>query len=278
MYRAIFVNAAQPVTEALSQLTTAFVDAGWSVVEQGDYHAVVASQVRNGKQLLVKWRVDESDAPSSEPTGNFRWGLLVSVARKPDDWSPEFASTIFHGGQYDVIIAPHSFVILPPETQTHRFAYGTWCALLEPMHQFFGGDYIPFAFLGDRTLGAFERAFPHATVSSAPVYYINTASGEVTNAFAVAHVSVGRKVLLQRERFDYIAPVILLMVVGGALHMAYIAPDWFVEVTPRQPVYIPTHQSYAMGDFLVPRVVYGGVRVLPCGLLPPDGAKLLSVF
>lgn len=284
MYRAIYVNATQPITAALEQVVGVFADAGWDVVSEETTEAIVASQPINNKVLYVKWRASTDEETSSEPHGTFKWGLFVSIARAREGnnfvWTPEFASTIFHGGQYDFIIAPHAFVILPPTTQTHRFAFGTWCALLAPLPGVTSdGDYTPFVLLGDRAIGMFERAYSHATLNSAPVYFLQLPNGSALNLFFVLHPTMGRRVIFQRERWDYIAPLMVMVEAGGALSPILYSPDWFVESTPRQQTYIPTQQSVELSDFLVPKMIYyGSVRVLPCGLLPPDGAKLLSVF
>lgn len=292
MYRAIFVDATKPINNALAQIVSVFKEAGWGVVQQGDENGIesgseneviLASLPLNGKTLYVKWVVATDEITSSEPHGNYKWGLLISIARAANDnqyeWTPLFASTIFHGGNYDIIVAPHAFVILPPETQTHRFAYGTWCALLAPLLDVMpASDYIPFVFLGDRVIGAFERVFPHSTLNGAPVFLVNLPDGRLLNTFIVLHPSMGKKFILQRERVDYIAPLMVMVDTGGALSPILYSPDWFIENNPRQQTYIPTQQSVGYGDFLVPKVIYNSVRVLPCGLLPPDGAKLLSVF
>lgn len=284
MVREIFIDARQPIDDAISKIAAVFDEAGWDILVQESRAVVVKSpESANGNYLRVKWSAAEDERRDSEAGGAFKWGVLVAIGRENSDsapgWTENFASTIFHGGAYTFVISPTSFVLLPPETQTHRFSYGTWCTLLYPIIPTYvrnQGNKVPFLFMGDRAMGAYERQFLH-TQNYAPVFLLHFPNGEQTNSVAVMHASLGRKFIFQRDRYQYIIPFSVFDSDGVYLTPVLSAPHWFVEINPLTQTYLPTLQSVGIGDFLVPKMVLRAIKVVPCGLLPPDGAKLLSV-
>ena len=288
MYREIFVDARQPLTVAMENISQAFADAGWQVVQVNGYNEVqlVSPASVDGKNLVVRLLVPSGETTSDVPHGAFMWGINIKVLRRGlDEFTPEFATTIFHGGVYTFIINDYSFIIVPPETQPRRFMYGTWVALLYPVtlpvagatlpqHS---GDYTAFLLATDRIVGEKERKFPHI-LSPKATNYIQFGNGVVSQDMRVLHPHGGRKTALQRDVFHYSSVFTLLVEEGGFFIPVYTVPTWFIEVNPKQPFYLPTTSSYDRGDFLAGRISPWGVRVVACGELPPDGAKLLSVY
>lgn len=287
MYKRLFIDATQPLGTALENIVLLFYQSGWEIVEQTPTEATLRSpQPSTGARLRIKFIVSSGERTSSEPTGNYLWGLHIALARRDASdttYHPEMATTIFHGGYYDFIINDYSFIIVPPETQTHRFQFGTWCTLLQPVsthglsqHPTLQGEYTPFLFMGDRSIGSLARNFPHIQ-NHHPVYLIQYPNGSVSNTVYVAHISIGRKFLFQREYNTILSPFILLDNEGGVMLPLMSAPAWWVEAIPTRPTYLPTASSLLLRDFLVPRVLVNA-RGLACGELPPDGARLISLI
>jgi len=287
----LLVDATRPITDTLSNLANIFTEAGWivaSVDVGGKWYVLRSPYSVGGRNLYVRWSVSDDEEVADVPQGNYKTGLLITVGRRLGDnppatieWLDARASTIFQGGVYYVIVNDSSFVIVPPELQTYRYQFGTWCSLLIPTlptHPAYDGDYVPFVLFCDRWLGKITRDYPH-TQLSAPTRVLQLPNGEIHHTTLVAHVRMGKKYLFARERNNYISPLAFLIEESGYYVPLVNAPHWFVEINPAQPMYIPTEDSLDIKNFLTTRYIFGGrIRVVPCGLLPPDGAKLLVAF
>lgn len=283
-YREILIDARQPLTANMAQIASIFTDAGWTVRQINGYNEVelVSPAAVGGRNLTVRMLIPTDETTSDVPHGSFKWGINLKVdTNGAGNFSPEFATTIFHGGVYTFIVTNLSFVIVPPETQPRRFAYGTWVSLLKPIEGLslpeHYGAYTPLLVATDRIVGEKERRFPHI-VHAKPTNFILFANGEISQEMRILHPQMGRKTVLQRDTFNYIHPFVLLIPAGGYFVPSFYAPNWFVEVNPKQPFYIATASSYDRGDFLAMRMLPFGVRAVACGELPPDGAKLISSF
>jgi len=279
MLATLEINVNDPMLTTMTNLAQIFRNAGWSVVVDnnspvGDFTVTSPGKVGGNFPLVAKFVADTSST-------NWERGvklLLYRVTYPTPSQPVEFATTLITGGKYTLVINDYGFIIVPPEAQTHRFQFGTWAGLLLPFAPIYDippsqWKATPLFFTTDRVIGDKERSERHINPTK-PTNLLQTPEGEIYSTFLVAHLSLGRATVLEKERRMHILPLIFCVEWGDYVIPYLMSPALFVEVHTQKVFYLPT-ESYK--DFLKPRMTPWG-RVVACGELPPQGAILLSLF
>jgi len=278
MLATLQINITDPMATTMGKLAQVFSDAGWTVEVDpaspvGDFTVTSPGKVGENFPLVARFVADTSSLSWERGINIVLYRVTYPTVGEP----MEFASTIVTGGTYTLAINSLGFVITPPETQTHRFQYGTWAGLLLPFSPIYDlppSEWVatPLFFTTDRILGFAERSERHI-IPTKTTNILQTPEEEVYDTFMIAHLHLGKMTPLERDKDKFILPLVFCVPWGDYVLPYMIAPTFFVEVNPMRTFYLPV-ESYK--DFLKPRILPFG-KVVACGELPPQGATLLAI-